>query len=98
MHNTIFWRSVSSFLLICLALPIEAQIWLSDVRVTSAFTHGTRNIAVRPGDTVRHLVPKAGPTKLLILWSPSGEAAKGFPPGVKGVTPEPVAEAKSLDP
>ncbi len=53
---------------------------------------------VRPGDTVRHLVPKQGPTKLLILWSPSGEAAKLFPPSVKGVTPEPVPEAKSLDP
>ena len=53
---------------------------------------------VRPGDSVRHLVPKQGPTKLLILWSPSGEAAKLFPPTVKGVTPEPVAESKSLDP
>jgi quercetin dioxygenase-like cupin family protein len=53
---------------------------------------------VRPGDAVRHLVPKAGPTKLLILWSPAGEAAKLFPSSVKGDTPEPVAEAKSLDP
>jgi len=53
---------------------------------------------VRPGDSVRHLVPKEGPTKLLILWTPAGEAAKLFPPTVKGVTPEPVAEAKSLDP
>jgi len=53
---------------------------------------------VRPGDAVRHLVPKAGPTKLLILWSPAGEAAKLFPPSDKGDTPEPVAEAKSLDP
>jgi quercetin dioxygenase-like cupin family protein len=53
---------------------------------------------VRPGDHVRHLVPKDGPAKILIVWAPPGEAAKLFPPGVKGVTPAPVAEAKALDP
>jgi quercetin dioxygenase-like cupin family protein len=31
---------------------------------------------VRPGDHVRHLVPKAGPAKLLIMWAPGGEAAR----------------------
>jgi quercetin dioxygenase-like cupin family protein len=31
---------------------------------------------VRPGDHVRHLVPKSGPAKLLIMWVPGGEAAK----------------------
>ncbi|HEV2700692.1 MAG TPA: cupin domain-containing protein [Steroidobacteraceae bacterium] len=31
---------------------------------------------VRPGDHVRHLVPKSGPAKLLIIWVPGGEAAK----------------------
>ncbi len=51
---------------------------------------------VRPGDHVRHLVPKSGPAKVLILWSPSGEAAKIFRQG--GVPPEPVPEAKSIDP
>jgi quercetin dioxygenase-like cupin family protein len=29
---------------------------------------------VRPGDQVRHLVPKSGPAKLLIIWAPGGEA------------------------
>jgi quercetin dioxygenase-like cupin family protein len=29
---------------------------------------------VRPGDKVRHLVPKSGPAKLLIIWAPGGEA------------------------
>jgi len=31
---------------------------------------------VRPGDHVRHLVPKSGPAKLLIMWAPGGEAAR----------------------
>jgi quercetin dioxygenase-like cupin family protein len=52
---------------------------------------------VRPGDSVRHLVPKGGPAKLLIIWAPSGEAKKLFQPG-KGVAPPPVAEAAALDP
>lgn len=40
---------------------------------------------VRPGDHVRHLVPKSGPAKVLIIWAPArGEAntlarAKGEP-------------------
>jgi quercetin dioxygenase-like cupin family protein len=52
---------------------------------------------VRPGDHVRHLVPKEGDARLLIIWAPPGEAAKLFPKG-KGMTPEPVAEAKALEP
>jgi quercetin dioxygenase-like cupin family protein len=51
---------------------------------------------VRPGDSVRHLIPKAGPAKLLIIWAPPGESAKFFQG--KGVTPEPVAESRSLEP
>jgi len=52
---------------------------------------------VRPGDSVRHLVPKAAPAKVLIIWAPPGESSKFFQPG-KGVTIEPVTEAKSLEP
>jgi quercetin dioxygenase-like cupin family protein len=52
---------------------------------------------VRPGDSVRHLVPKDGPTRLLIIWVPGGEAGKFFQPG-KGVAPAPVAEAAALNP
>jgi quercetin dioxygenase-like cupin family protein len=52
---------------------------------------------VRPGDHVRHLIPKAGPAKLLIIWAPAGEAARIFRSG-KGLPPEPVPEAKALDP
>jgi quercetin dioxygenase-like cupin family protein len=47
---------------------------------------------VRPGDTVRHLVPKEGEAKVLILWAPAGEAARVVPKG-KGTAPAPVAEA-----
>ena len=42
--------------------------------------------------------PGIGMVEIRYLWSPAGEAVKLFPPGVKGVTPEPVAEAKSLEP
>jgi quercetin dioxygenase-like cupin family protein len=52
---------------------------------------------VRPGDKVRHLVPQDGDAKLLILWTPAGELARAFP-NPKGVTPDPVPEAKSLEP
>ena len=52
---------------------------------------------VRPGDSVRHLVPKDGPAKLLIIWVPSGEAKTFFQPG-KGDIPESVPEAGALDP
>jgi quercetin dioxygenase-like cupin family protein len=52
---------------------------------------------VRPGDTVRHLVPKDGDAKLLILWTPAGEAARIFS-NAKGVTPDPVPEVKKAEP
>jgi quercetin dioxygenase-like cupin family protein len=52
---------------------------------------------VRPGDHVRHLVPKSGPAKVLIIWAPSGEAAKLFA-SAKGAKPEPVPEAAALEP
>jgi quercetin dioxygenase-like cupin family protein len=52
---------------------------------------------VRPGDHVRHLVPKSGPAKVLIIWAPPGEAAKAFRLG-NGVKPEPVPEAAALEP
>lgn len=52
---------------------------------------------VRPGDHVRHLVPKSGPTKVLIVWAPAGQAARlGLE--AKGEIPEPVPEAKALEP
>lgn len=52
---------------------------------------------VRPGDHVRHLVPKSGPAKVLILWAPAGEAERlGLP--AKGETPTPVPEATAVDP
>jgi quercetin dioxygenase-like cupin family protein len=40
---------------------------------------------VRPGDQVRHVVPKEGDAKVLLIWAPAGEArrivdyAKGTP-------------------
>jgi quercetin dioxygenase-like cupin family protein len=46
---------------------------------------------VRPGDKVRHLVPKDGDAKLLILWAPGGEAARIIP-NAKGERPAPVPE------
>ncbi len=52
---------------------------------------------VRPCDHVRHLVPKSGPAKVLILWAPAGEAERlGLP--AKGETPAPVPEATAIDP
>jgi quercetin dioxygenase-like cupin family protein len=52
---------------------------------------------VRPGDHVRHLVPKSGPAKVLIIWAPAGEAERLQLPA-KGEATEPVPEAKALDP
>jgi quercetin dioxygenase-like cupin family protein len=54
---------------------------------------------VRPGDRVRHLVPKSGPTKVLIIWVPAGEAkdtyqrAKGTP-----IDPVPEVDTAARDP
>ena len=33
---------------------------------------------VRPEDAVRHVVPKGGDVKLLVIWAPAGEAKKYF--------------------
>lgn len=33
---------------------------------------------VRPGDLVRHIVPKSGPAKVLIIWAPAGELRRDF--------------------
>ena len=33
---------------------------------------------VRPEDAVRHLVPKEGAVRVLVIWAPSGEAQKFF--------------------
>jgi quercetin dioxygenase-like cupin family protein len=48
---------------------------------------------VRPEDKVRHLVPKDGETKLLILWAPGGEASRILTQS-KGRTPDPVPESQ----
>jgi quercetin dioxygenase-like cupin family protein len=49
---------------------------------------------VRPGDHVRHLVPKSGPpAKLLIIWAPAGEAERVLR-NAKGVAIDPVPEVK----
>jgi quercetin dioxygenase-like cupin family protein len=49
---------------------------------------------VRPGDHVRHLVPKSGPTaKLLIIWAPAGEAERVLR-NAKGTPVEPIPEVK----
>ncbi|MBS0580528.1 MAG: cupin domain-containing protein [Proteobacteria bacterium] len=42
---------------------------------------------VRPEDSVRHVVPKSGEVKLLVLWTPGGEAKKFF--GHQKTTPVP---------
>jgi quercetin dioxygenase-like cupin family protein len=49
---------------------------------------------VRPGDRVRHLVPKGEDAKLLILWTPSGEVERILSKR-KGVAPDPVPELKN---
>jgi quercetin dioxygenase-like cupin family protein len=48
---------------------------------------------VRPGDHVRHLVPKSGPAKLLIIWVPAGEAERVLR-NAKGTPIDPVPEVK----
>jgi quercetin dioxygenase-like cupin family protein len=45
---------------------------------------------VRPGDHVRHLVPKSGPAKLLIIWAPAGEAGRLLAQG-KGTAVRPLS-------
>ncbi|HEY6457678.1 MAG TPA: cupin domain-containing protein [Steroidobacteraceae bacterium] len=48
---------------------------------------------VRPGDHVRHLVPKSGPAKLLIIWVPAGEAERVLR-NAKGTPVPPLPEMK----
>jgi quercetin dioxygenase-like cupin family protein len=48
---------------------------------------------VRPGDQVRHLVPKTGDTRLLVLWAPAGEVQHLFA-SAQGTTPPPVPEVQ----
>lgn len=50
---------------------------------------------VRPGDSVRHLVPRSGAARLLIIWAPAGEAARVVP---RGVPVAPLQPARSLEP
>ena len=52
---------------------------------------------VRPGDKTRHIASKAGETRLLIMWSPPGEAARLLPAG-KGTAVPPLTPVESLDP
>lgn len=49
---------------------------------------------VRPGDHVRHLVPKEGDAKLLLIWAPGGEA-KRILDFSKGTPIEAVPEGKA---
>jgi quercetin dioxygenase-like cupin family protein len=47
---------------------------------------------VRPGDHVRHIVPKESDVKLLVLWAPAGDAAARGLRNAQGTTPPPVPE------
>jgi len=49
---------------------------------------------VRPGDHVRHIVPKSGPAKVLIIWAPASEPA--FFRNIHGVTIPPVETVKTV--
>jgi quercetin dioxygenase-like cupin family protein len=50
---------------------------------------------VRPGDHVRHIVPKDTDAKLLIIWAPAGEAQRILD-YTKGTPIKPVAETKTM--
>jgi quercetin dioxygenase-like cupin family protein len=47
---------------------------------------------VRPGDHVRHIVPKDSDVRLLVLWAPAGDATARGLRDAKGTTPPPVPE------
>jgi len=48
---------------------------------------------VRPGDSVRHIVPKEADAKLLIIWAPAGEA-RNIVDYTKGMRIKPITETK----
>ncbi len=52
---------------------------------------------VRPGDHVRHLVPKSGPAKLLIIWAPAGEVRR-FLARAKGTAVSPLSPTEATSP
>jgi quercetin dioxygenase-like cupin family protein len=47
---------------------------------------------VRPGDHVRHLVPKDSDVKLLVIWAPAGDDTALRLRDAKGTVPPPVPE------
>jgi len=49
---------------------------------------------VRPGDQVRHLVPKLGDARVLIIWAPAGEAQRIID-YTKGASIVPPTESKA---
>ena len=49
---------------------------------------------VRPGDHVRHVVPKSGAAKVLIIWAPASEPA--FLQGAHGVPIAPIETEKNI--
>jgi len=49
---------------------------------------------VRPGDRVRHIVPKEADAKVLIMWAPAGEAENVLD-YAKGTRINPVTETKA---
>lgn len=52
---------------------------------------------VRPGDHVRHLVPKSSPAKLLIIWAPSGDLDRLLA-GEKGTAVRPLQPINQTPP
>ena len=49
---------------------------------------------VRPGDRVRHIVPKSGPAKVLIIWAPAAEPA--FFRNIHGVAIPPIEPVNAV--
>ena len=74
------------------AWALKAGGWTDQTESLLSLTPGMVGI-VRPGDHVRHLVPKSAPAKLLIIWVPAGEAERVLR-NAKGTPLDPVPEAK----
>jgi len=53
---------------------------------------------VRPGDHVRHIVPKSRSAKLLIIWAPGSGGNTEWFEHAKGDIPKPVAQVSVRDP